>query len=223
MGQALGAALGYAVGIAISPIPIAAVILMLFSARARTNSVVFLIGWVVGVALVVTVAQFLPVLDSDRGEPTSTTGWVKLALGVLLLLAGVRQWRSRPSGEQAHSVPAWMQRIDELRPGPALAMGFLLSAVNPKNLLLAMAAGATIATADVSGAEATLTVAVFAFLAASTVIVPVIGYLVAGPPVASSLTELKDWLVGNNAAVMSVLFLVFGASLLGDAMQILTR
>ncbi|MFC2153253.1 hypothetical protein ACFLQ7_01280 [Actinomycetota bacterium] len=37
MGDAIGATLGYAAGIAVSPIPIAAVILVLFSGRARVN------------------------------------------------------------------------------------------------------------------------------------------------------------------------------------------
>lgn len=48
MGDAIGSTLGYAVGIAVSPIPIAAVILMLFSGRARVNSVSFMFAWVVG-------------------------------------------------------------------------------------------------------------------------------------------------------------------------------
>lgn len=95
MGEAIGEVLGLAVGIAVSPVPIAAVILMLLSARARANSAAFLVAWIVGIAAVTTVAASIPGLETDS-EPSTTAGWIKLALGGLLLLAGIRQWRSRP-------------------------------------------------------------------------------------------------------------------------------
>ncbi len=49
MGQAIGAILGQAVGVAISPVPIIAVILMLFSKGSKANSISFLVGWIVAV------------------------------------------------------------------------------------------------------------------------------------------------------------------------------
>jgi len=45
MGQGVSAILTFAVGVAISPVPIIAVILMLFSQRARVNGPMFLVGW----------------------------------------------------------------------------------------------------------------------------------------------------------------------------------
>ena len=50
--DALGSVLAEAVGILMSPLPIVAVILMLFTARAKTNSFLFLLGWIVGLAVV---------------------------------------------------------------------------------------------------------------------------------------------------------------------------
>ncbi len=41
MGNALGSILTLAIGVAISPVPIIAVILMLFSQRARSNGTAF--------------------------------------------------------------------------------------------------------------------------------------------------------------------------------------
>jgi hypothetical protein len=55
MGQVLGDILVPAIGIAISPVPIIAVILMLFSAKARENGPAFLGGWLLGVAGVLLV------------------------------------------------------------------------------------------------------------------------------------------------------------------------
>mgnify|MGYP003299923964 CR=1 FL=1 len=44
--------LPFAIGVAISPVPIIAVILMLFSARAKVNGPMFLLGWVSALAIV---------------------------------------------------------------------------------------------------------------------------------------------------------------------------
>lgn len=221
MGDAIGETLGYAVGIAISPIPIAAVILMLFSGRARSNSTAFLAAWIVGIAVVTAVVVALPGLETDDAAPSTTTGWIKLALGVLLLAVGVRQWGLRPGPGQELAVPGWMARIDQLRPGAAFGLGFLLSALNPKNLLLAVAAGASLGALPLSIGETVAAVAVFTVIAALTVAVPVVAYLVAGERLDAALDRTKAWLIDNNTAVMAVLLLVFGVNLLGDGLQIL--
>ena len=48
MGRAIGELLPSAVGVAISPLPIVAMVLMLVSAHGRANGPAFLLGWVAG-------------------------------------------------------------------------------------------------------------------------------------------------------------------------------
>lgn len=48
MGSAIGEILGNALGVAISPVPVRAVILERVSRRAVSSSLGFLTGWVVG-------------------------------------------------------------------------------------------------------------------------------------------------------------------------------
>ena len=110
MGGVIGDILPLAIVVAISPVPIIAVILILFSARARTNGPAFLAGWVVGLAVLGTVVLVL----SDAGDlhdqdgPSTAAGVVQLILGVLLLLASLRQWRSRPKhGEEPECRSGW--------------------------------------------------------------------------------------------------------------------
>ena len=110
---------------------------------------------------------------------------------------------------------------DRLRPGAAFGLGFLLSALNPKNLLLAVAAGASLGALPLSTGETVGAVAVFTVIAALTVAVPVVAYLIAGARLDPTLDRTKAWLIANNTAVMAVLLLVFGVSLLGDGLQIL--
>jgi len=217
----IGEILGFAVGIAVSPVPIAAVILMLFASRARVTAPLFLVGWLIGIALVATVVVLMPGLSADSGEPSTTTGVIKGGLGVLLLFFGVRQWVSRPGPDDEVAMPKWMAGIDTMGSGGAFGLGFLLSAVNPKNLLLAAAAGAAIGAAELSAGQNVAAIAVFTIIASLTIAVPVIGYLFAGDRLQPALDSAKDWLIQNNTAVMSVLFLVFGVILLGDAIAII--
>lgn len=114
-----------------------------------------------------------------------------------------------------------MDKIDTMKFGTASGLGFLLSALNPKNLLLAAAAGATIGSINLTTTETVTTVIVFTLVAAATVVIPVVAYLIAGDRLDGPLDTAKTWLIDNNSAVMAVLLLVFGAVLLGDAIKIL--
>ena len=77
MGAAVGEILGNAIGVAISPVPIIAVILMLFTSRAVANSLGFLLGWVVGLTVAGAVLLALGLEGSDGGEADSG-GWIKI-------------------------------------------------------------------------------------------------------------------------------------------------
>ena len=50
---------------------------------------------------------------------------------------------------------------------------------------------------------------------------PLIVYLVAGEGAARTLDTWKTWAADHNAAVMAVLFLVFGFKLVGDGIAVL--
>lgn len=217
MGAVIGDILPLALGIAISPIPIIAAILMLLSPKARGTSVGFLIGWVLGIVVAISVftalSSVLPENDPDASQPIA--GWIKIALGVLLLLMAIKQWRSRPATGEAAALPKWMSAIDTMTAGRGMILGFLLSAVNPKNLLMAAGAGVIVGDSDLSGGEIVLAVGIFVLIAASTVAIPVIAYLLASSKMAAPLESLRVWLVQNNATVMAVLLLVIGVVMIG--------
>src|SRR5262245_5046818 len=88
MGEAIGQLLRFAVGVALSPTPIIAMILMLITPRARANGFVFVLGWLLGVIVAgaICLALASPTDAGDGGEPANWVSWLKLALGVLLLL-----------------------------------------------------------------------------------------------------------------------------------------
>jgi Sap, sulfolipid-1-addressing protein len=222
VGEAIGVVLPFAVGVAISPVPIIAVILVLFSARAGVNGPVFLIGWVVGVA-VVSVAVYLLSDASDASTDdtaSDTVSTTKLLFGVLLLVLAVRHFRAQRRAE-AKTEPKWMASIDSLTPVKAGGLGALLSGVNPKNLALSVAAGATLAQIGATGGEAVVGLLAYIIIASLSIAVPVGFYLLGGNRAAAVLDGWKGWLSTHNDAVMGMLFLVFGVVLLGQGLQTL--
>lgn len=221
MNQVIGELLPLAVAVAISPVPIIAAILMLLSPKAGSTSSGLLLGWVAGIVIATLVFVLLAGALDGTSSDSSVIGWVKIALGVLLLLLALRQWRSRPKPGVDAPLPGWMRAIDSMTFGKAAGLGFLLSAVNPKNLMMCVAAGADIGAASLSGGQATVAVAVFTVIAASTVAIPVVGYAVARDRLAAPLGELKTWLEVHNAAVMTVLLAVIGAVLIGKGIAAL--
>src|SRR3974390_3800192 len=102
MGAVIGDLLPLGLSVAISPIPISAVILVLLSRQAARTSTGFLAGWVAGI-VVVTVVVFLLVGqagNTSTGKPSTVSSVLKLVFGVLLLGLAVRQWRggAQPGG-----------------------------------------------------------------------------------------------------------------------------
>jgi Sap, sulfolipid-1-addressing protein len=220
MGQAIGQSLPLAIGVALSPVPIIAVVLMLTTPRARTNGPSFVLGWLVGLGVVGAIVLALagPGGASEEGQPAAWVSWLKLLLGLGLLLVAVRQFRGRPRGDEEAPLPKWMGAIDRFGPGQALGGGAALAGANPKNLLLAVAAAAAIAQTGIAGGQQAVAYAVFAVVGTVGVGVPVGIYFAMGTRSAELLGRLKDWMAHNNAVIMAVLCLVIGVKLVGDAL-----
>ena len=219
LGEAIGGLLPAAVGVAISPIPIIAVILMLGTRRARVNGPACGLGWIVGLTAVATI-----ILVVTRGagadDPSSgaSTGGdtFQLVLGVVLLLLAAKQWRSRPKAGEEPEMPGWMDKIDGFSPPAAAGLGVVLSAVNPKNLILAASAGAAIGQAGLPVGEDVVAVAVFVVISSVTVVGAVLFYLIGGTRSEHALGSMKAFMSTHNAVIMTVLFLVLGAKILGQ-------
>jgi hypothetical protein len=225
MWPAISEVLPFAIGVAVVPIPIIAVILMLFSSRARVNGPVFVLGWVAGLSVAFVVVFLL----ADAGDPAtdetaeSTLAWGKLVLGAGLLLLAVRTWRKRPAPGTDAPTPRWMRGVDSFTAIRAFGLAVALAAVNPKNLILVVGAAAGVAEIGVSGGDALAALLAFVLVGSLSVAIPVGYYLVGGERATSTLEELKVWLGTHNEAIMAVLFLVFGVILVSQGLAPLTE
>jgi len=219
MGRALGNVLPLAIAIGIFPVPIVAVVLMVGSDRGRSKSLAFVLAWCVGLTTVGTIVLLAAGVThaNDAGEAASWVNALLLGLGLLLLAAAVMQWRSRPGADEEALAPGWMRTIDNLTVAKAGGTGFAISALNPKNVLLTVAAAAEISAVGLPGSQQTMVFLIFLLIASGGVLAPLLLSLALGARSGVVLDRLRDWMVRHNAVIMTVLFLIMGAKLIGDA------
>jgi threonine/homoserine/homoserine lactone efflux protein len=221
MGQAIGDFLPSAVGVAISPLPIVAIVLMLVTTRGRLNAPAFVGGWWVGLGIVgaIVLAVAGGASASTESGPATWVDVLFLVLGLLLILVAVKQWRGRPRAEDEPPTPKWMGALDGFTPVKAGGAGLVLSALNPKNLLLAVAGAAAIAQTGISTGEQIVSYVIFVLIASIGVAAPVVIYFAMGERSQGILDALKTWLARNNAVIMAVLMLIIGVKLVGNAIS----
>ena len=93
MGGVLGDILPLALGVAISPIPVIAAILMLLSPNATATGVAFLGGWIAGIVVAIVaftlLSTVLPEDDPDASHPIQ--GTIQIVLNMLLIVLAAAQ------------------------------------------------------------------------------------------------------------------------------------
>ncbi len=218
MRAVIGEVLALALVVTLSPLNIIPAILLLFTKKPLAAALSFLAGFIIGVGVVLGVfiatANAID-LHTDAGHST-WAGVLKLALGAYLIVAALRKFRRRPRAGEEGTMPAWMDGIAAYPPGKALGLGAALGAVNPKNIVVGLAAAATIASADLPFGQQVGTAAVYVTVAVLGVAAPIAVMLFLGDRAPAVLRDWRAWLGRNSATVMAVLFLVFGVVLIGQ-------
>ncbi|MHA7306509.1 sulfite exporter TauE/SafE family protein [Arthrobacter sp. TMN-49] len=91
MWQALGHLLPISVASAVSSVPIMATVLILLSKNSRRSSVPYLVGWVLGIASIVSgftmLATFIP--ESAQGGQLTATAFAQIVIGLALVALAI--------------------------------------------------------------------------------------------------------------------------------------
>ncbi|MFK0142799.1 GAP family protein [Streptomyces murinus] len=227
LGEAIGQMLASAVGIAISPVPLIAMVLMLATPRGRSNGVAFTLSWVgalaVVVAAVVLIGSGANASSGSNGAPATWTSWVKLVFGVLFVLMAVKQWTGRPrEGQEDGATPRWMRAIDTFTPVKAAGLAAALAVANPKNLVLAIGGALSIAGSDASAGGKTTAAILMVLIGSLAVLAPFTVFLAGGAASARVLERWKSAMARHNAAIMITVLTVLGSKYIGDAISTLT-
>ncbi len=215
MEKAIADILPYAVAVALSPVPIAALLLMLLSNRARINSVAFTIGWIIGLAVLIFAVSFA-INVADGATHTNLKHTVDIVLGLFLIFIAIKEWKKRAKPGESPQMPKWMSTVETFTPGKAFAIGLALSTINFKNTPLGIAVGASLS--HYSSTDQIVGFISYLLIASFTILIPTIGFLLMGDKLKGRLQSLKNWLVANNATIMFVLFLILGVTILSKGL-----
>lgn len=211
----LGETLPLAVGIALSPLPILAVVLLLVSPNSGAGPA-FLAGRLAGVTLVVGLfAAMSDVVERSSGGPSPVVAAARIIVGAALAFLAVRKWSRRPGPEEEPELPGWMSSIEDSTAARGFRLAFLLSTANPKELLLGVGAGFAVGSAGLPLGATMVTVLIFTLIACLSVGTPVVAFLLAGERMAGPLESARTVLVRHNAVIMSVVLLIIAAALIG--------
>jgi hypothetical protein len=204
----LGELVPLALVVALSPVSvIPAVVLVLHTDHPRPTGLTFMSGWLIGLAVLTAVFVQVPHLIDGLGrESPAWAPVVRIAVGVLLMALGAGRWVTR---KRETRPPAFLNRLGRIKPLGAGLIGFGLVVANPKVVVMTAAAGLIIGTAA-TGIDVWLAVAFYTALAGSTVIAPILAYLVAGERVDGQLEQIRDWMQREHATVTAAILLVVG-------------
>jgi threonine/homoserine/homoserine lactone efflux protein len=202
-------------GITLEPFPLTAFILLLSAEKGTWKGLAFVLGWLA--CLVVVIAA---VVLSTRGKPPapatapSTAALaVKLALGIALVLYGVRRWRRLGTPRKP---PAWLARLDGLSLWAAAGLAAFL-----QPWVMVAAGAATITQAKLSTPADYLTLVLFVLLATASLLCLEL-YATFAPAVAGArLQRLRNWLDSHRDQVVILVCLLLGFWLAGKSLYYL--
>lgn len=220
MGGILLLDLAYAAGVALSPTPIIIVILILFGTGGRRNAFAFLIGWIIGLALL---AVFLMAFDiAERflsPDDVIARPIFQTLLGLGIVWLAIRQWKKPPPVNTETAAPKWLKSLDnaltrsseKFTPLRALGLAIVMSALSAKNIALMLAMILALSQFSPDIRDSVMLLTVFVLVGSLTIGVPVIYAWLQGENAQAALTQWKDWMIQNRSRAMALLLAVLGA------------
>jgi hypothetical protein len=206
------------IGLAITlePIPLTAFIVILGSQGGTRKGAAFVSGWLVSLAIVVAVT----VLATGNSPPKQSTSpslaalAVKIALGVVLLLFALRQYRRLGRPKKPKKPPKWQASVDHMSSWYAMALAPL---AQPWGLI---AAGvATVVAAKLSTWEDYLALIYFCVLATGAYLVMEIYAAIRPDQTQDLLARLRHWIDTHKDLLIIFVSLIVGLWLIGKSID----
>lgn len=129
----LGLVVPAALGVALSPFPVVAIVVILGIETGRRRGRILLAAWVIGLTAVTVGVEVITSGASVEGSGSRTgVGWVKLVLGAVFLLLALKAWWGRPRPGEDARLPGWVSTLEGADARRTMLLGLGLSAANPR-------------------------------------------------------------------------------------------
>lgn len=225
MGSLIVSLIPVAIGVIVSPIAIIAAIAVMFSQRAKPNSLAFLAGWVFGAASALAVTFWILTLLEvhERHNPPTWASVLHIIIGLILLVSAylmytrIRHRLQRMAAAQGHAVveeipsmPGPLRRIESFGPGKCAVLGALVFWVNPVDMSCTIAAGIDLRLATVGTAALVISAIVFVLVGVSSVAVPVLMLVFLGDRAQQPLQRIRGYVMSNSKLLNVGLLVLIG-------------
>jgi threonine/homoserine/homoserine lactone efflux protein len=206
------------IAITVDPLPLTAFIIILASEHGVRKGAAFVAGWFLSLAIVVAVT----VLATGNNPPKPNTApslaslAVKIALGVVLLLIALRQYRRMGQPKKPKKPPKWQAGVDSMSPWYAMALAPL---TQPWGMIAAGAA--TVVAAKLSSWEDYLTLIYFCLLASASYLFMEIYGAVRPEQTQDFLRRLRQWIDSHTDQLIVWVSLVVGCWLVGKSIYLI--
>ncbi len=190
------------IGVAVSPIPLIAVVAMLFPNHPVKNSIAFLAGWFLAIVGIGGIN-----LIFSKSSPVRVV--IQFGIGLLFFFLAYIQWKKSRVAKK-YEVPKWIDKIGNITPLSAFLIGVGMIAIHPKNLPLTIDAVMGIINAGLTVSGSIVSIIVFTFIASSILTFPVLIYILYPKKSDTILYSWKNWLIQHNYSITIILFNLLG-------------
>jgi len=204
--------------VALDPLPMAAFLVLLPSRRGVLKGAGFLFGWLVSMAVVVALTIVTTGNQPPKPHTAPSTAALagKLAIGVVLVVIGVRRRRRRNDPPRPKKEPKWQAGVDNMSPWYAIGLAPVLQ---PWGLI---AAGVlTVLEAKVSSPESALALFGFCVLATGSYMSLEIYAGFRPDQSAALMARVRAWIDGHTDQVVIIGSLVLGFWLVANSIYLI--
>jgi hypothetical protein len=213
----VGTLLPFALGIAISPAPIIAAILLLTGNRSPAKGLAYLAGWLAGLmTLIFTMLLLVSSRDYSRWKIAAQfTGWAVLIAGITLLIIAYLQWHQLPPPD-AEIIPlAWLHAMPQATPFMALGAGLFFGLFSLKNLLIVAVTAVIIGEAGLGVGGRVLAILIFVTIATLGIAAPTYVSFTQGDQARDLLIDWEYRLSTHNVIITCIVLVTLAVQLLG--------
>lgn len=205
--------------VALDPLPLTAFLIVLPSQRGALKGAAFVFGWLISLAVVVTVSVVATGNNPPKPQtaPSLAALAVKAALGGVLVVIAVRHRREmRQQPRKPKKPPKWQEHVDNMSPWFALV---LAPALQP--WVLIGAGAATVVEAKLSSWESYLALFLYCVLASSTYLAMEI-YAVFRPAQSRAfLAGFRAWIDDHTDQAIVLGSLILGLWLIANSLSLI--